>query len=223
MTPVPYSRYWCFGVLASSALAWDLISKSWIFTTLGYPYRKSAWEWGCDLLWGRFHIQLFTTFNKGALFGLGQGWGWLFALLSIAATVGIFYWLFVRGEARSWWMTVTLALILGGALGNLYDRLYLHGCTSFDGNAERAEIGVRDFIKCDIPGIAFERPFRFRLIPVYEWPVFNFADTYLVTGAIMLTLYSLFVPQPAPNAPGVAAAPVKHDAAPQVDRCAVGV
>lgn len=191
---VPLSRYWCFGLLAAGGLAWDLISKAWVFEVLGYPYRKSDWQWGCRFLWGDFSINLTTWFNQGALFGIGQGFGWLFASLSIVAAAGIVYWLFVRGEAKSWWLTVTLSLILAGAMGNLYDRLYLHGCV--DPVSGDPLHGVRDFFECKIPMIRYQWPFEFSLIERYDWPVFNFADMYLVTGAIMLTLYSLFVPQP---------------------------
>lgn len=216
MSSVPRSRYVCFGLLAACALAWDLLSKSWVFASLGYPYRSSEWEWGCPLLWGDFHIQIFTTFNQGALFGVGQGWSTVFAGVSVVAACGILFWLFVKGEARSWWLTVTLALIFAGALGNLYDRLNLHACV--EPVTGEPLTGVRDFIKCDIPLVRYRFPAQFELLRRYEWPVFNFADTYLVTGAIMLTLYSLAVPQPQaktgsaekPAAASVAAPPPVH-------------
>ncbi|MSR57347.1 MAG: signal peptidase II [Planctomycetaceae bacterium] len=194
MNQVPQNRYWCFGLLAASALAWDLISKAWVFAELGYPKRVSDWSYSMPLLWGQFSMQLTTWFNQGALFGIGQGLGWLFAVLSIGAAAGIVYCLFIRGQATSWWLTVTLALILAGALGNLYDRLYLHGCV--DPASGKPLPGVRDFLQCDIPLVGYEWPFHFYLIERFNWPVFNFADMYLVVGAIMLTLYSLFAPAP---------------------------
>jgi signal peptidase II len=202
---VPKSRYWCFGILVASALAWDVISKNQVFQTLGYPYRRSEWQWSCPLLWGEFSINLTTCFNQGALWGIGQGFGWLFGGMSLVAASGIVYWLFVRGEARSWWMTVTLAFILAGATGNLFDRAYLHGYT----NPATGEAlhGVRDFVECKIPMIRYEWPWRFSLIERYDFPIFNFADSYLVTGAIMLTLYSFFAPQPQKQGAAVAAAP----------------
>lgn len=193
MTQVPSSRYWLFGSIAASGLAWDLISKAWVFRELGYPHRSSDWSYSTGFLWGKFSIQLMTWFNQGALFGIGQGKGWLFASLSVLAAAGIIYWLFVRGEARSKWLTVTLGLILAGALGNLYDRMYLHGCVDPLGEPLH---GVRDFLKCDIPGFEYRWPLSFKLVDVYPWPIFNFADVFLVTGAIMLTLYSLFTPSP---------------------------
>jgi len=208
MNRVPASRYWAFGLLASGALAWDLVSKHLVFEALGFPGRSSDWSYETPFLWGTFSIRLTTWLNQGALFGMGQGFGWLFAALSVVAALGIVYWLFVHGGAQSWWLTITLALIFAGAAGNLFDRLYLHGCVDALG---QPMTGVRDFIRCDIPLIEYRWPLRFRLIERYPWPIFNFADTYLVVGAVMLTLYSLFAPQPETKAEK-SAVPAPHTA-----------
>jgi len=192
MAAVPASRYWCFGILAAGGLAADLISKSLVFGELGAPNRSSDWLFRSRFLWGRFDFRLTTLFNEGALFGIGQGFSWLFALLSVTAAAGIMYWLFIRGHARSWWLTVTLGLIVAGAMGNLYDRLHLHGWTRADG---QPQYGVRDFLDCTIPAFEFDGSFVPRLRPEYHWPVFNLADVWLVSGAIMLTLYSFVTPQ----------------------------
>jgi signal peptidase II len=202
MNGVPRNRFWTFTLISVVALALDLGSKSWVFSVLGYPHRQSDWSFETPLFWGHFSMRLTTWFNQGALFGIGQGLTWLFATLSIVAAAGIVYFLFGRGHAQSRWLTVTMALIFGGALGNLYDRLYLHGC--IDPVTGTALTGVRDFIQCDIPLIGWKFPFDFHLIRRYHWPVFNLADSYLVAGAIMLSLYSLFVPQPAKASPRAA-------------------
>ena len=189
---VPASRYWAYFLLSSVALLWDLGTKWWVFRTLGFPFHTSDWSWSTRLLWGKLTVGLTTSFNRGALWGVGQGYSWVFAVLSVLAVAFVVYWLFVRGEAQSWWFTISFALITGGALGNLYDRLHLHGC-EIDGNPI---YGVRDFIDCKIPLIGFDGPFSLRLIPEYDWPIFNFADTYLVTGAILLTVLSFLAPVP---------------------------
>lgn len=187
MTQVPKNRYWCFALLVLLGLGWDLGSKSWVFRELGFPQGISDWSWSCGLLWGTFTIRFFTHFNQGALFGIGQGNSLLFAGLSIAAIGLVIYWLFARQAANSWWLTITLGLITAGALGNLYDRLYLHGCVA----QGVPQYGVRDFILCTIPWIEIERsPFGIHLLREWDWPIFNFADTYLVTGAILLALHS---------------------------------
>jgi signal peptidase II len=124
-------------------------------------------------------FRLFTSFNEGALWGMGQGYTWLFATLSIVAAIGILFWLFVAGAARSLWLTIALAFIMAGTLGNLYDRMGQHRCTELNpvtGIPEQI-YAVRDFLL-----FTFGR---------FHWPVFNFADVFLVTGAILLVVQSL--------------------------------
>ncbi|MBI5758983.1 MAG: signal peptidase II [Planctomycetales bacterium] len=175
MKSYPSHRLWTFLILAGSGLLVDLCSKSWVFSSIGYPYTHSLWtkEW----FGGALQFRLTTSFNEGALWGVGQGFSLGFAALSILAGTFIVYWLFFRGEAHSLWLTISLALIMAGTLGNLYDRLHLHGCAREDGSPY---LGVRDFLD-----------FR---IGTYDYPIFNFADSFLVTGAIMLTIQSFRVP-----------------------------
>jgi len=113
--------------------------------------------------------------NHGALFGLG---GPLqhranagFAVVSLLAAGAVAYWLSRLSTARDRWLCVTLGLILGGTLGNLYDRLVFGG--------------VRDFLHFHIPN-------------VIDWPVFNLADCWLVCGAILLLIQAIFAPPPSP-------------------------
>lgn len=197
---LPANRLIVWSIVAAVGLAWDLWTKSWMFSVLGYPGRSSDWNWQSAFLWGRFEIQFTTSFNQGALFGIGQGFSLLFAALSFAAVGFVVYWLFVRGEARSWWLTLSLAAITAGTLGNLFDRLYLHGCRDALG---RPLTGVRDFIDCTIPWLGWG-PDGLQWIAAWSWPVFNFADTYLVGGAIALVVQSLFVHQPEENAAAAA-------------------
>jgi signal peptidase II len=118
--------------------------------------------------------------NPGALFGMGQGYWWVFACLSILATLGILTWLFVYGAARDRWLTVALGSITGGILGNLYDRL---GLWNPAGLRPEYQHGVRDWILFRWPesGLAIFDP----------WPNFNIADSLLVTGAILLVVHAI--------------------------------
>ncbi len=59
--------------------------------------------------------------NDGAIWGMMQGYNWLFGLVSILAIAGIIY--FFNKEELKIWPQVFLALILAGAMGNLVDRL----------------------------------------------------------------------------------------------------
>ena len=99
MARVPASRALTFFLLAAGGFAADLASKSVVFARLGFPDGTTGW-----LLDGWLKFRLYTTFNHGALWGVGQGMTWLFAVLSVAAIVGVFYWLFWAGAARSWWL-----------------------------------------------------------------------------------------------------------------------
>lgn len=167
---VPLFNSLVFCIMSTLLLIWDLFSKWLVFSSLGYPHRQSdswlVWLWGKDV------FRLMTSFNHGALWGMGQGYSAIFAILSIVAAVAVVYWLFVARGARSLWLTVSLAFVMAGTLGNLYDRLGLHGLR--DDLTGQVEYAVRDFL-------------YFQLI---NWPIFNFADTFLVTGAIMLLIQS---------------------------------
>jgi lipoprotein signal peptidase len=108
--------------------------------------------------------------NHGALFGMGGGKkataNTFFAVVSAAAAVAILVWGMRRSTARERWLMAALGLILGGTLGNLYDRLVFGG--------------VRDFL------------YFYKI----EWPVFNVADCLLVVGAGLLLLQAIFAKPP---------------------------
>lgn len=173
--PISLTRLCCVIVLAVSGLAWDLWSKSSVFASIGYPGSYPIFQQPILGLNVRFQFE--TSFNHGALWGMGQGQTWLFATLSFVALGVILY--FVRtGQATSTrWLTTVTGLLIAGTLGNLFDRLGLHGWKDSNGSQVFA---VRDFLD-----------FHFGS---FHWATFNFADTYLVAGAIMLVIYSFLVP-----------------------------
>lgn len=119
--------------------------------------------------------------NHGALFGMGgehkTAANNVFAIVSLAAGVGILVWGLRRNTAREKWLVAALGLILGGTVGNLYDRVVFSG--------------VRDFL------------YFYKI----EWPVFNIADCCLVVGAGLLMVQAIFAPTPpAEEKPGEGAA-----------------
>lgn len=213
MNPVPRSRVVLFGTVVGGLLWADLATKSWAFQSLGYEHRTSDWSWESHLLWGRFAITFQTSFNRGALFGLGQGWTSWFAALSLVALAGILYWLFVRHEARSVTVTLCMALIAAGALGNLYDRLGWHGCTDLSG---RPIYAVRDFIDCTIPGWRWRAWGLPALVAEYPWPIFNLADVFLVVGTAALVLVGLWRDTTWPRGTPALSVPVPCDPVPSV-------
>ena len=102
----------------------------------------------------------------------------------MAAFGGIIYWLFVKRAAESLWLTVSLAFVSGGTLGNLYDRLGIHGIMV--AGREGPIKAVRDFFHFQFGGTPEN--------PGLDWAIFNVADICLVTGAIMLMIQSLLMP-----------------------------
>ena len=179
--------------IAALGCAADLLSKQLVFSWLGVPaafidprdpanFARWRGDRQLDHLWwlwpGRLGIQ--TSINTGALFGMGAG-GWpVFATLSVLALIGILTWLFVYRAAHDRWLTVALACVTGGILGNLYDRVGLWPNAGLKPEFQHA---VRDWILFVWPEL--------KLRILNPWPNFNIADSLLVTGAIMLVIHAL--------------------------------
>jgi len=104
------------------------------------------------------------AYNTGAAFSFladSSGWQrWLFALIAVAVSAVLVVWLKRLGRNETW-LAVALALVLGGALGNLYDRIVLGH--------------VVDFILVHWKNI-------------HHFPAFNLADSAITVGAVMLAL-----------------------------------
>lgn len=104
------------------------------------------------------------AYNTGAAFSFladSSGWQrWLFALIALLVSAVLVVWLkrLKRGDT---WLAIALALILGGALGNLYDRIAIGH--------------VIDFIL-----VHWQNRWYF--------PAFNVADSAITVGAVMLAL-----------------------------------
>jgi signal peptidase II len=163
-----------FAIIVVATTAADLLTKAIAFDQLGMPGMQPGVVVIPEMLWWE------TNLNEGALFGLGQGMGWLFITVSVAALIGIggmVSGLRLRGDGL---LVVSLALISGGILGNLYDRMGLPGLSWHAPLARQGQpvFAVRDFI-------------HFRLEGVIDWPIFNLADSFLVAGAGLLLLLSV--------------------------------
>lgn len=107
-------------------------------------------------------VYLIETRNSGAAFSLAQGWTVLLSLVALAVVVAIARTARRLGSA-AW--AVCLGLILGGALGNLADRVF------------RAPGPLRGAVV--------------DWIDVRVWPVFNLADSALVVGVCLAVLLEL--------------------------------
>ena len=176
-TPIPLSRHLLFWLLAIGGCVIDLATKHYMFTQPALLAHQIDWLW-------EGHLGFQLSLNEGALFGMGQGKVWIFAICAIAAAIAIPVWLFVYGAARDRAVTIALGCILGGVVGNLYDRLGLPGLTwaTWDPQRSGAVHAVRDFI---LVARRWPPEGQFDV-----WPNFNVADALLVCGAIGLFLIS---------------------------------
>lgn len=85
-------------------------------------------SWSMPLLPGFMRFEFVA--NRGASFGMGEGLGLAFAALAIAVSVGI-VWYINRAQALSKVELVGLGMMMGGAIGNMFDRLVYGYVTDF--------------------------------------------------------------------------------------------
>ncbi len=146
--------------LAALVLVLDQWSKHWFSANLNY-----AQPW---VITDFFNFTLLH--NTGAAFSFlsdAGGWQrWFFGVIAGAVSLVLVVWI-ARLERHKVWEAVALALVLGGALGNLYDRVVLGY--------------VVDFIV-----VHYQQ---------HYWPAFNVADSGICVGAAMLIIDSFRNPK----------------------------
>ncbi len=109
------SAHLCFWGLAGGTLWLDLWSKHWSFSSLGPNELR-------PILAGAIDFR--RSFNDGAVFGSFAGYPGVFILASVAA-LGVVLYMFAHSVRTQRSLHIALALILAGALGNLYDRAFV--------------------------------------------------------------------------------------------------
>jgi signal peptidase II len=145
-------------LIAAVVLAFDIVTK--VVAVAQLEDREPV-----EVLGGLVYLQLVR--NPGAAFSLATGYTWVLTIVAIAVVVVIMR---VARRLRSTGWAVALGLVLGGALGNLTDRLFrspgpLHG-------------HVVDIVSLLAPDGRV-------------WPVFNLADSSIVSGGVLLVLLAL--------------------------------
>ncbi|MFC5830821.1 signal peptidase II [Nonomuraea insulae] len=151
-------------VLAAVIYAADLITKTVVLRTL---------EDQPPLVVIPDVLQFRVIFNSGAAFSIGTGMTFVFTFIAAGVVVAIVRTARKLGS-RAW--ALTLGLLLGGALGNLTDRLLRY--PSGFGRSSQLQGHVVDFIEV-LPG-------HFPIIDYF--PVFNVADSAIVCGGILAVL-----------------------------------
>lgn len=156
-----------------TASAWRQSGWRWLWLAalvIGLDQATKLWASASLDLYERVEILPFLNFtlvhNPGAAFSFlsqASGWQrWFFVALALVIGTVILVWL-RRLDAAERWPGIGLALILGGAFGNVIDRLH-HG-------------HVVDFID-----LYYDR---------WHWPAFNVADSAITVGAAIMILDAL--------------------------------
>jgi signal peptidase II len=151
---------------AARAPRWGLLAAAIVVAVVAVDQSTKAWAVS-DLAGGPVRV-IGTTMsfelrrNSGGAFSVFQGFTPLLAILAVVLS-GVLVWAVLRADNRR--VVIALALVLGGALGNLVDRVvrepsFLHG-------------EVVDFVK------------------VGRFPVFNVADAAITVGAVLLAVVAL--------------------------------
>jgi len=134
----------------------DQIAKYWAVTQLPFHQAVSVVP----------YFDWYLTYNRGAAFSFladAGGWQrWFFTITTIIISTVIFVWI-KKLEHNEKMTAIALSLILGGAIGNLIDRIYLGH--------------VVDYVQIWLGN--------------YPWPAFNIADAAISIGAVVLILTSI--------------------------------
>lgn len=145
--------------LSLIAFVLDIGSKFWVMNSIGY-----GWNNRIEVL---PFFNLLYVHNYGAAFSFlsdAGGWQrWFFTAIALGVSALLIYWM-KQTPAENKLLNCAYSLVIGGALGNLFDRL-VHGY-------------VVDFLDFYVGN--------------YHWPAFNFADVAICLGAGLIVLESFF-------------------------------
>lgn len=154
-----HRRLALFAAVAVVVVALDVISKALVVAKLPLDHAPVR------ILGGVLYLQ--QTRNSGAAFSLGTGFTVILTVIAVAVAVLIVR---IATRLRSTGWAIALALILGGALGNLVDRLF------------RAPGVGRGHV---VDWLSLFGPYG------RYWPIFNLADSAIVCGAVLAALLAL--------------------------------
>ncbi len=151
-----------FLVIAVVVLGLDLASKAFVFEKLPHPHQRIE-----VIEDGVFEIIHHT--NTGGMWGVGQSWNpWILRIVRLFA-VGVIFVILAQTPATDRLSIAALGMVMGGAIGNIFDSLYYDH--------------VRDFLKFD-----------FGVAPFDPFPTFNVADSAICVGVFLLAIQMIFFP-----------------------------
>ena len=117
-------QYLYLGLLAGVIVGLDQLTKSWVRANLDLGAVWMPWEWLSP------YARIVHWYNTGVAFGMFQGHGYLFTILAIIV-VGIIIYIYPQVPSEDWSLRLAMGLQLGGAIGNLVDRLTVGHVTDF--------------------------------------------------------------------------------------------
>ncbi|AZG43727.1 Lipoprotein signal peptidase [Gordonia insulae] len=144
---------WTLLAIAAGVIALDVLTKSIAVANLD-PMRP------VHIIGDVVTLRLVR--NSGAAFSVASGYTWVLTIVALVVVIGIVRY---SSRLRSAWWILGLGLVLGGAMGNLADRIF------------RSPGPLRGHV------VDF--------VSVGWWPVFNVADSAVVCGAVLLVILSL--------------------------------
>jgi signal peptidase II len=161
-----------FFILTLLVIILDQLSKGYI--SAHFQIGQSV-----PLLGNFFRITF--IYNAGGVFGSKMGSSNFYTIVSIIAilAIGLIYF---RTKEKKTALKFSLGLILGGAAGNLIDRFRFGQVADF--------LDV-DFFNINIPSFKFLF-FKFNGLYLDRWPIFNFADSAITVGLILLIYHFSF-------------------------------
>ena len=151
----PLRRYWPLFSVAAIVLALDQLTKALVTSYMSSHGNQPVSVFGGAVLIDVVH-------NSGAAFGLFPNQTVLFVVIAVIIIAGLFV-MYRRLSHGPIWLRIGLGLVLGGALGNLTDRIRLGYVVDF--------------------------------VDLRWWPVFNLADSCIVTGVALMILTASVRPQ----------------------------
>jgi signal peptidase II len=118
--------YLALFLIAGTVIALDQWTKATVRATLAV---QEMWL-PAGLEWLMPYARIIHWYNSGAAFGMFQGMGWVFTVLAFVVAALIIYY-YPRVDPQDWWLKLAMGMQMGGALGNVIDRLTLGQVTDF--------------------------------------------------------------------------------------------
>jgi signal peptidase II len=123
-------------------------------------------------------FKLTYILNPGGVFGSRLGSQNFYTIISILALI-VTSWFFFKTGNRETWLRIGLCMVLGGAVGNLIDRVRF---------GEVVDFLDFDFFNINVPPLKVSF-FNFPGFQLDRWPVFNLADSFVLIGIVLIIVH----------------------------------